>query len=189
MENLDNIDEKHKCIVCWEVLKVPVRPKPDIFTKCKCWENYRACVRCFRKYIEKNEDNPIDLNSKLKCPMCLLESDIYTKLKIKRLPGKEIYIKDKQIYNEIERLIGNGTYPKIKCKCGDIFSKTRNYELHIQNECPESWTRCERCNKNLQRKDLEHHLRTCDPIRCKRCNKNLQKKFRTSFENFLSSLS
>lgn len=136
----ETIDDGDMCMICREVITIPVIPLLD----CKC--SISVCLFCFRDYLGLNNLQNDELRERRKCMICrtFLRSD--TNRPYQKASRRELVMLDNK-------------YGKIDCprKCGWNGSRVQLDEKHIA-ECKKVYRSCKLCGKYDV---VENHTAKC----------------------------
>lgn len=165
---LSDIDHSLTCRICYELLRVPVKPRFECRDTCPI----RCCLHCMREYFMINSPGPQrsrqQTGSMVKCLLCDMRIDV-----------EEADEKDLLDVDHFLMHVLDACYPDrlMSCPyCADAFQTKSQSELfrHIQAQCPFSFVMCTWCGDPVRRLALGSHVNRCPKAeKCNWCAKRI----------------
>lgn len=168
-----NIDYTLTCMICHEILRVPVKP-PFECTKCPI----RCCFHCIERYLMLELPTRDRIrrysDSMVKCLLC-----------DKRVDAEDIKYESLEIDLFLMQVL-DAIYTDSELDCFYCDSKSFSSQMelykHVKSECPEAFMTCSWCLEPVKRNAHLNHVSMCPRAeKCVWCNKKiLTRTFKTT---------
>ncbi|KAI0213502.1 hypothetical protein LSAT2_001469 [Lamellibrachia satsuma] len=159
---IEQLLDKHTCIVCSGILRNPVR-----FTAC----GHKCCLTCLADLLIKTPECPID-----KTPLDK------KKVTLDNRARKEVGILPIYCTNDTNGCKWRGTYSNlvshltecdyaiVSCPnkgCSEIMER-KCVENHARDDCPKYIVSCPHCQRHVRREEERKHMHSCHkrPVSC-----------------------
>lgn len=157
----DLVKNNLQCIICADILKVPVMIITFNEHGHNCNSHHRLCLKCCRNYFQLNTSRKKRDNNKkcLWCNSCFVNPQL--------LDSSKTYIIDKLLMEQIDMYKNMLNLEDYLCECEQKFSTQEILYNHQKYECIECVINCPKhCGYMNKRKNIEHHLNN-------QCTKNI----------------